>query len=197
VTDGAGPSGPRDLARLPGVEIRSATVSDVRAIARVHVDSWQAAYRGQIPEDYLQALSVDSRERVWRELIADARPPREQILVALDEGSLVGFAGTCPSRDPDATPAVGELGSIYVAPEHWSRSVGRVLLEAALNALADAGFSTATLWVLDTNRRARRFYEAAGWTEEGMTKVDRRPTFTLTEVRYHLQLATERAGSTP
>ena len=57
-------------------------------------------------------------------------------------------------------------------------------MDAALGRLAEAGFHQATLWVLDTNVRARRFYEAAGWSADGTVKRDERLGFPIREVRY-------------
>jgi hypothetical protein len=42
--------------------------------------------------------------------------------------------------------------------------------------------------VLDTNSRARRFYEAAGWHRDGAVKQDARRGFVLNEVRYRCAL---------
>jgi hypothetical protein len=36
--------------------------------------------------------------------------------------------------------------------------------------MGEAGYTAATLWVIDGNRRARRFYAAAGWSVDGATK---------------------------
>jgi len=66
-------------------------------------------------------------------------------------------------------------------------------MDRAMATLRAVGFSTATLWVLDTNLRARRFYEAAGWVPDGATKVDDRATFTLREVRYRTTIPRDAA----
>ena len=57
-------------------------------------------------------------------------------------------------------------------------------MDAALNGLRQAGDTQATLWVLDTNARARQFYEAGGWAPDGETKQDDARGFSITEVRY-------------
>jgi hypothetical protein len=41
-----------------------------------------------------------------------------------------------------------------------------------------------TLWVLDTNERARRFYEARGWRADGTSKSDASRGSPVVEVRY-------------
>jgi hypothetical protein len=62
-------------------------------------------------------------------------------------------------------------------------------MDAALQGLAGAGFTAATLWVLESNARARRFYEACGWSADGTAKVDDSRGFPLSEVRYRRSLS--------
>lgn len=166
------------------MDVRRAAEADARVIAEVHVRSWQAAYVGQVPDGFLASLSADDREPVWREILSVTAWPASGTLVLTDSGSVVGFAHFCPSRDPDAHSTTGELTSIYLAPEAWGRGGGRLLLDQAVGSLREAAFTEATLWVLDTNHRARLFYEAAGWSTDGAEKTDERRGFPLTEVRY-------------
>jgi GNAT superfamily N-acetyltransferase len=161
---------------------------DEGGIAAVHVLSWQAAYRGQIPDDFLDSLSVEQRAQTWAEVIALSDPPKKVCLVAEVDDEIVGFADLSPSRDDRAAPSTGELTAIYVLAGHWGHGVGRALADRAIAELTAAGFSDATLWVLTTNTRARRFYEASGWTPDGATQVSDRGTFSLSEVRYRREL---------
>ena len=158
-------------------------------IAIVHVRSWQAAYRGLVPQDYLDSLDAEQRRPVWERIVGEAEWPRAGTLVAEEGKNVVGFASICPARDDDKEPAnAGELAAIYLLPEAWGKGLGRELMISALSALSDAGFGEATLWVLDTNSRARRFYEAAGWHADGAVKQDARRGFVLNEVRYRRAL---------
>jgi ribosomal protein S18 acetylase RimI-like enzyme len=64
-----------------------------------------------------------------------------------------------------------------------------MLLEETLRRLQQKGFADATLWVLHDNTRARRFYEAMGWQQDGGEKHDDQLTgFPLHEVRYRRRL---------
>ncbi|MDT8915618.1 GNAT family N-acetyltransferase [Amycolatopsis sp. PS_44_ISF1] len=170
------------------LSVRPATVADAAGIATVHIGSWQAAYEGLLPAEFLGGLSVPARERFWTETLS-APEACHTVLVATAEGAVAGFAVACPSRDQDATAEVGELASIYLLPDHWGQGAGRALHEDAVTALARS-FTTATLWVLSTNRRARRFYERAGWSPDDRTRVETTNdgTVTLEEVRYRLPL---------
>jgi ribosomal protein S18 acetylase RimI-like enzyme len=172
------------------MELRRAVAGDELGIATVHVRTWQAAYKGQLPDALLAGLSVERRAEWWRTTLARAAgAAAEGVYVAVDGGQIVGFVHWCPSRDEDAEPGAGEITSIYLLPDCWDRGAGRRLLTAALDALREAGSTVATLWVLGTNERARRFYEAAGMTPDGATKDDARPSVVLHEVRYAIRLA--------
>lgn len=165
--------------------IRAARVEDSGPIADVHVRSWQAAYVGLVPQDYLDTLSVDQRRPVWERILSEMAWPRSGTLVAEADRSVIGFVNLCPTRDEDHDPStVGEITSIYVLAEAWGTGTGRALMAAALDRLAQAGFVRATLWVLDTNDRARRFYEAGPWRLEGAIKREDQRGFLLAEVRY-------------
>lgn len=154
------------MADLTAVRIRPGTREDARAIAEVHVASWRDAYRGLLPDGFLDRLSVDEREAQRAEGFDDPGSPFS-VLVAEDAGSVVGFVAYGPSRDDDATEETGEVPAIYVEPGVVGTGVGRALFAAATEGLRERGYRRATLWVLEANERARRFYEKAGWRWDG------------------------------
>jgi GNAT superfamily N-acetyltransferase/catechol 2,3-dioxygenase-like lactoylglutathione lyase family enzyme len=167
------------------VLVRPATTDDAAALGVVHVRSWQVAYRGQVPQEHLDRLDPRQRRLGWLRWLQD-NPPPAAVLVAQDgSGEVVGFVNVAPSRDEDTDPRlVGEVQAVYVLPEHWGQGTGRLLMEAALRRLRVYGYREVTLWVLASNERARRFYEAGGWRPDGATKTDASRGFPLTEVRY-------------
>ncbi|MEU3269299.1 GNAT family N-acetyltransferase [Saccharomonospora sp. NPDC006951] len=177
-------------------EVREATSADAHGIAGVLVRSWRAAYRGQLPDEVLAGLSVAERERFWTGVLA-ARPPRTRAVVATiadTAEAVAGFAATGPPLVPDdvADPALGDLGdlyALYLDPGVWGRGIGSLLHAAALDRLRSCGFTQAGLWVLGTNERALRFYHRHGWTDTGLSRLDRGPGGTeLCELRLHRDL---------
>lgn len=169
--------------------IRSAAPNEAAAIAAVHNTSWRAAYQGLVPQEYLDGLDLGRRRAVWKSILRNAEWPYEGTLVAEVNEEIVGFLGFCHGRDNDEDPSlVGEVASLYLLPSVWGRGIGQDLLEASVNALANAGFRQCTLWVLDGNHRARRFYETNGFRPDGTTKRDESRGFPLTEVRYRRAL---------
>jgi len=151
--------------------IRSATVEDAVGIAETHVASWRAAYRGLLPEELLDGLSVERRTTQWQE---DIRSADLDVHIAADPaGHVGGFIAGGRSRDGDATGTVGELMAIYVRPQLWSLGIGGRLHAAGVAGLATR-FEQATLWVLEGNARSRAFYERQGWRPDGTVKRHRR-----------------------
>lgn len=172
------------------VLIREAQVEDAEAIVDVHIRTWQVAYRELLPDDLLASLDGERPGRIerWERSIEAPQSPRHRVLVAESDGRIVGLAGLGPTRDPDAEADTGEVYAIYVHPDFWDTGFGRELFARATSLLLELGFRAASLWVLDTNERARRFYERAGWRTDGATKSERRRSATLNEVRYRKAL---------
>lgn len=176
---------------MPAAHVRPATLADTESIGLVHVRSWQSAYRGKMPQGHLDGLDPASRAEAWRRIMAETRPSRGGVLAAVAEGgAIIGFASFGPSRDHDTDPQrTGEVFAIYVDPDAWGTGAGRDLMAGAVAELTRLGYTDATLWVLDTNDRARRFYGLAGWAEDGASKTDGSRGFDITEVRYRKTLA--------
>jgi hypothetical protein len=116
------------------MRIRLATSSDAASIAHIHVITWRAAYRGQIPDAILDGLDVARRTSFWQERLSKGDA---QVFVGEDNATISGFCDLVPSRDKDADPAiVAEIAAIYVlqnigakarvarfAPELWPKRV--------------------------------------------------------------------------
>ena len=179
-----------------GSQLRRARVDDAAAIATVHVRTWQSAYRGQLPDPYLDSLSDDLEQRteMWETAISGRLTTKHEVWVAATDKQIDGFVALGPTRDED-TDVVGEVYAIYVNPDSWGQGIGRILFSHATVRLVSLGYAAAILWVLESNARARRFYEVAGWTADGATKLETRPDGTqLREVRYRISLASTNEG---
>jgi GNAT superfamily N-acetyltransferase len=169
------------------LRIREAVPADARAIAEIHVRSWQTAYRGQLTDEYLDGLSVEDRLEQHRRSLEE--PPAEwRTWVAQEAGDVAGFAVTGPSQDADATERTGEVYAIYLEPARLGTGAGRELFDHAVGDLRRRGFVAATLWVLETNERARRFYEVAGWAPDGTVSTERVDCEMRPTLRYRVEL---------
>jgi GNAT superfamily N-acetyltransferase len=144
--------------------VRPATARDAKAIAEIHVATWQAAYKDLIPADYISKMSVEKRLAYWREAIEFGEP---QLLVATEDDKVIGFAGYDRSRDANTRATVGEIWAIYVSPAHWGQGAGLALWDGARDGLKEEGCTQVTIWVLLNNERALQFCEhAAGFKRE-------------------------------
>lgn len=167
--------------------IRFATPDDAERLASVHVEAWKSAYRGQVPDAYLDALSVHGRLGLWRKLLADTTASKV-ILVLVDGDLPVGFAYCTAQRTEPTGDLTGELASMYIDPPVWRQGGGRLLMAAAIEWFTTMACREATLWVLDTNTGPRRFYEGLGWEMDGYRKPVELGGRNLVEVRYRVVL---------
>ncbi len=172
------------------MQVRPAELSDAWAIATVHVHSWRSTYAALVPADFLAGLSVERRAEGWKQLLERDEPgSRMLVLQTHDVG---GFCHYSRSRDDDSDDRTAELTAIYLLDREWGKGGGTMLLEEAHRAMERAGYTRATLWVLEGNLRARQFYEARGWTLDGAFKMEDFGSFELRELRYARPLALEK-----
>lgn len=146
-------------------------------MGRVYCLSWQKAYEGIVPQDFLNHLTPEN-----------SAPPADRISagnsrVFEENGEIVGLVNFGVSRTP-ISENFGELRSIYVLPEHWAKGIGSRLFAEARAELKKAGFDGFYLWVLRDNLRARRFYEKMGMTSANAEKIDSIGGKELVEVKY-------------
>jgi L-amino acid N-acyltransferase YncA len=120
----------------------------------------------------------------WYALIEDGTV---SMLMAEEDGELLGFSACGESRDEDAAPGVGEVRSFFVAAGLWGQGVGRALMSAALDSLRERGCTEATVWSFAANERANRFYEAHGFTRDGAERTEA-AWADLLELRYRRSL---------
>jgi len=180
------------------VVIRSASAADAAQIAAVMRDSWLAAYDGIIASALLdQATAPDGGARIRQSF---RLRPWQKMIAAVDDG-IVGYASFGPERDVLDTPwpypltpagsdgQVAELYALYVHPAWWSTGTGRALMDRVLARVKIAGYTCITLWVLEANARARRFYQRAGFAPDGARHV-LDDLGGVTEIRYRRVLST-------
>src|SRR5690349_7569365 len=118
---------------LEGLTIRPATPDDALRIAQVHVVSWQGAYTGLLPAEYLAGLDPSMRVRQWQSVLSgEDRRDDHRVLVAEQGGHTLGFASFGPSSDEDADPGTHELYAMYLEPGAWVKGVARELMRTVI-----------------------------------------------------------------
>ena len=190
------------------VLIRSASTADAVQIAAVMRDSWFAAYDGIIaPAIIDRATAPDGgarirqsfRTRPWQRMVAAVARQPGQTPAGAEAPGIVGYASFGPERDVLDMPwphplttagsdgQVAELYALYVHPSWWSTGTGRALMDQVLAKVRRAGYQCITLWVLEANARARRFYQRAGFAPDGARHV-LDDLGGVTEIRYRRAL---------
>jgi ribosomal protein S18 acetylase RimI-like enzyme len=161
--------------------IRRATDADVLAMAKVHIVSWRETYPGLLPDPMLERLSIADEAIRWQRMLDRPRAwGGAMTFVADQDGAVVGY-GTCGEqrtsllRDRGFT---GEISELYVLRSAQRQGAGSGLMKAMAGDLLERGHRGVSLWVLEQNGAARRFYERLG----GMAIAEKRSG--LVEVAY-------------
>ena len=175
------------------MHVRTARPSDAAAMGALVVRAWQRAYRGLMPDEYLDGLTVDDRTDLWTQVLTgEPDPPRAVFVAEDDDGRVVGFVAVGGEMDVADAPR-GEVYALNVDPGRWGRGVGRTLLAAGCGHLRAVGFATAVLWVHPDNVRACRFYRASGWRADGTERRHDALGVEVPAVRYRHRLIVEPA----
>lgn len=177
-----------------GLLVRPAVPADAPDIARAHVEAWQSAYVGLVPQNTLDRLSIERRAVYWSRRLAE--PGADRTWVAERDGRIVGFVGTGRPEDPELPSSTAEVQAIYLVSSARKLGFGRLLLETAIGDLVERDFSGAILWVFTANNRARRFYEAAGWQPDGTAQMLDFDGHRIEEIRYRIDLRRTPPNST-
>lgn len=163
------------------INIRKILPSDDRLeISNIYEQAWKKAYKGIVPQDFLDSLEKGS----WASKVD--RPGWNTLVVELD-GKLIGTSSYSKSRFEEYSDA-GEIISIYFLPEYMRKGYGKQLLAAAVDGLASMGYNEVFLWVLEENKNARKFYESQGFVRADGSVETAPGGKTLKEIRYKLNL---------
>ncbi|MBN1625819.1 MAG: GNAT family N-acetyltransferase [Deltaproteobacteria bacterium] len=151
------------------MNIRKAVPEDASGIAKVHVDSWRSAYRGLLHDGRLDRLDYIRGADHFRETIIRES---EGFYVVEDVAGIIGVLvlGPCRDQELDCTSA-GEVYALYLAPDYWRKGIGRVVMREAELLLKSQGYSRIALWVFESNKPARLFYETIGFTADGVNRI--------------------------
>ncbi len=125
------------------MKIRPAVPEDAASIAHVHVASWRTAYRGVVPQAYLDSLEESQFAERWQTWITTETSA--SICVAESGGSLCGFAAGGPIRKR-VSLYDGELYAIYLLPEMQRKGIGRALFSHIASELVGQKFKHMLLW---------------------------------------------------
>ncbi len=151
------------------IELRVATPDDAAAMAATHIGAWQSAYRGAVPDSFLDALDPERRADRFRQFLTSGTG---ETYVVVRQACVIGHVTIGPCRDEDLdSVVVGEIWGIYLRPQFWRLGIGAEVCRRVEGMLAGRGFLRIVLWTFEANESARRFYEAMGYALDGATQI--------------------------
>jgi len=124
-----------------------------------------AAYTGIFADELIAARNAERRAQAFERF---ANP--QGIYVGELDGEIVCVGVFVPSTQDDL-PDYLSIQVFYVDPLYFRRSIGRQLMQYALDLAQAQNYPGALLHVVETNYRARAFYEACGFAPDGGANV--------------------------
>lgn len=158
------------------IEIRRAELNDINQIAIIHVETWQNAYSGILPNKLLDSQTIENRSNKWRLWLDDNS---KFYIVGLVDDVVMGFCSFYTDNN-----GVGEIEMLYVHPDAQGKKLGKNLMDYSLSYFKKASCSKAVLWVLRDNHKAQDFYKHYGWNKTDYFKTKEKNGVILNEVCY-------------
>jgi len=140
---------------------------DIPEIARVTAESWKAAYKGIIADEYLASVNPSR----WNNLLNTAfENDSLRVMLAVKDEEIMGISAYGKSRNERYSDD-GEIVSMYFLPACIGKGYGHQLMERVLIELSDLGHASVILSVLSGNQRALSFYKKWGFSvvESGLS----------------------------
>jgi ribosomal protein S18 acetylase RimI-like enzyme len=145
--------------------VRDAAPADLPGIAELHATSWRAAYRGLLPDAFLDGPVVADRKAHWSGMIA-RMAPSDLLLAAEQNHVLVGFIAVWTTEPSGCEPGFDLLiDNLHVRPDLRGDRIGERLMRAVARRLKNRPSARACLWLIDGNAPAHRFYRRLGGTD--------------------------------
>ncbi|SAK77127.1 N-acetyltransferase GCN5 [Caballeronia calidae] len=165
------------------VSLRVATPADTALIASMHARNWAAAYRGILPDRYIDHELPGERAAHWIARMKEIEAGAGCVLIAEHEGDAVGFVCLV---EPDETGSV-LVDNLHALPGHRGLGTGTVMLNEAARWARARGARQLHLSVLEQNAAAIGFYESRGWKLDAR-EADHMAGIDLFSLRYVLAL---------
>ena len=147
--------------------IRKANIEDAAGITKVQVDSWRTTFKGIVPDDFLENLSYDKREPIWKRAVME----NNLYIVEDENGHVIGFSVGGKERTGNYKSYSGEVYSIFILKEYQGTGIGRLLVKSVVEDLKKKKLNSMLIWVIEENP-ACQFYEALGGKEIDTREIE-------------------------
>ncbi|BDA63299.1 GNAT family N-acetyltransferase [Actinomyces capricornis] len=179
--------------------VRPARNEDLPQIGKIHAVTMRAsleaahdsAHGSPLPEGVRAMISAPVITEGWREAVTSPPTPQHRVLVATQDGQVVGLLGMAPTRAADgeeprpgaptgagddganpggaqeAQETAAEITALGVAPEHQLHGHGSRLLAAAVDLARQDGASALVAWSVRGDESLTRLLQAVGMAPTG------------------------------
>ncbi|MDY2630620.1 MAG: GNAT family N-acetyltransferase [Clostridium sp.] len=148
-------------------KIKYAKDIDSEILGEIHSKSWKAAYKNIIPDKILDNITSQKRASYFKRALTEGW---EEDAIIYKNDYAIGLICIGKCRDRDLDNSFGEIWGIYLLPEFWNLGIGSILINWGINELKSRGYSKVTLWVLENNLNAIKFYKKHGFIHDGTVK---------------------------
>lgn len=139
------------------MHLRPATLDDAERIAAIY----NRAVTVSTASFDVEPKTAEDR-RGW----LAGRLPRHPVIVAIEEGEVIGWGALSPYSDRAAYATTAEL-SVYVDERWQQRGLGRALSVALLDAAAAEGLHSVLARICTENAGSTRMVRSLGFTDAG------------------------------
>lgn len=147
--------------------IRHANIEDAKILGEIHSQAWKVAYKGIVPDEILDNITAEKRQKYFEKALTEGW---EEDAIIFNGNKALGLICIGKCRDADKDGSYGEIWGIYLLPEYWKKGIGSELIYWGLAELKKRNYDKVTLWVLEDNLNARKFYEDIGFEHDGTIK---------------------------
>ncbi len=153
--------------------IERVKLGDEAVLAYIQTESWKAGFKDILSADVLERCTqIDKATAMYRHLLEQNVGNGYLLKVERNPHCIAWWDAT---REKDM-PGYAELICIHSLQNQWRKGYGSKMMDTVLHDITAAGYSKVMLWVFEDNIRARRFYEAHGFTTSGKVKPNIEPT---------------------
>lgn len=163
--------------------IRRAVSGDEAILAFIQTESWKAAFDRILAPELLKRLTDFQKNEEMYQRLLQAGKGNGYILSVHDKPHCIAWWDLTREQN---MPGYAEIICIHSLPENWHQGFGGKMMDRLLFDITCAGYSDVMLWVFAENDRARKFYEAKGFSATGKTQ----PAYGTFEVCYERSLET-------
>jgi len=142
--------------------IRPAITSDIDAIVRVHIESWQAQFTPFLTPEQVRFKDLDvvNQRVLWQRRFSEEEGETRFTFVAEQDNTPVGYITGC------LTPVKfdAELHQIYVLPAFHRKGFGQALVVQLARALDAKAVTSLFVWVMTINPAVVFYRDRLGGT---------------------------------